>query len=97
MSMIKATMDYSYLNARIRGKKTQLLNNNDFERLVRATDLDELSRILNSTAYSGRLTQRLQEKPLPGGQEIDKLLTENFLGQYIFLGDFLPTDRKSVV
>ena len=57
MSIAKEKTDYAYAVGRIRVLETRLLSRGMVERMLEATDVDELFRILSDTAYGGLLSE----------------------------------------
>jgi len=50
-------MDYSYINARIRGMKSRLFDRRQYEELMFQPDIDSLISVLEKTPYGGEITK----------------------------------------
>lgn len=92
MSFINDPINYAYFNVKVKAKVAQLLSFNDYDRLVKAGNVEEIARILSNTSYGDiGLTQKLidQTKPL-SGNEIDNIMTVDFQNLISDLSKHLP-------
>jgi len=75
-------MDYAYVNARIRGMKSRLLDRHQYEELMLQPDLDSLLSVLEKTPYGGEITKA-------------KAMSEGIVAIELALrNDFVKTFRK---
>lgn len=97
MSFINEPINYAYFNVKVKAKVAQLLSFNDYDRLIKAANIEEIARILSNTTYGEiGLTQKLidQSKSLTGN-EIDNIMTQDFQQLISDLSKHLPrTARK---
>ncbi|MHA1644400.1 MAG: V-type ATPase subunit [Candidatus Freyarchaeota archaeon] len=70
--------DYAQVNAKVRALKSYLLSVGDYEKLVQATNIDDVIRILGATRYAEQITQ-MELRPPYDLLQIDRVLSEGFL------------------
>ncbi|MFX1251276.1 MAG: V-type ATPase subunit [Promethearchaeota archaeon] len=88
--LIKATIDYSFINAKIRGLKSKLLTVGDYERLLGAQSLSEISRLLGTTVYADLdLGEALRADPVDLN-EIDRVLNTYYFQFTEYMVNLLP-------
>jgi V/A-type H+-transporting ATPase subunit C len=88
---LQAVMDYAYLNAKIRGKKSRFLSAGDYDRIYKSASPEELARVISGTDVA---TEELNHL-LTGGREavpdeIDRTLQKDFRFRYAMLVRQLP-------
>ncbi|MFW9928321.1 MAG: V-type ATPase subunit [Candidatus Thorarchaeota archaeon] len=93
MSFVKAPITYAYLNVKIQAKKSRILQISDFDRLIKASNIEEVARILSNTAYGdSSLSQLLiDQKNFSNGKEIDRVMTNDFQNLFDGLSKHLPS------
>ncbi|MHA1959647.1 MAG: V-type ATPase subunit [Candidatus Thorarchaeota archaeon] len=77
MGSPRAANEYAFVNARIRGLKSQFLTVGDYERLLQAHDYDEFMKLLGGTYY-GQLPSRDSSMETPGPDALAILLSRDF-------------------
>lgn len=87
----QAVQDYSYLNAKIHGKKSKFLSAKDYENLYNSTSNEELFRLISKTNFaSDELNQLLLSSGKISPTEIDRILIKEFQIGFAILGHQLP-------
>ncbi|MHA2363425.1 MAG: V-type ATPase subunit [Candidatus Hodarchaeales archaeon] len=82
---IQSVLDYSFINAKIRGKKSKFLSAGDYERFYKASSLEELARLLSGTGIG---IEEINQIILGGNeqtissQEVDRILSHHFYQDY---------------
>ncbi|MHA1989371.1 MAG: V-type ATPase subunit [Candidatus Hodarchaeales archaeon] len=96
MSFINDPINYAYFNVKVKAKVAQLLSFSDYDRLIKAANIEEIARILSNTTYGEiGLTQKLidQKKSL-SGNEIDNIMTTDFQQLISDLAKHLPRTAR---
>jgi len=86
-----AATKYAFINAKIRGMKTKLLEPKDFESLIGAKDTHSIIRILQSTKYPEEFSKLSGEISL---EKIDRIFTENFIATFESLRMVAPSNIR---
>jgi V/A-type H+-transporting ATPase subunit C len=86
---IRSAMRYSFINARIRGRKAKLLNAANYESLLDAENLEELTRMLAESDYQV-LFQEVGNKLVL----LDAKLNQSFVQEIKTLAEYLPKASK---
>ncbi|MFX0094238.1 MAG: V-type ATPase subunit [Candidatus Hodarchaeota archaeon] len=88
--LIKPTRDYSFINAKIRALKAQLLTIGEYERLLSAQSLNEVARLIGTTSYANsEIGSLLKNEPIDLN-EIDRFLSKYYYQFTEYLMSWLP-------
>jgi vacuolar-type H+-ATPase subunit C/Vma6 len=92
MSFINDPMNFGYFNVKVKAKVARLLNFSDYDRLIKAQNVEEIARILSNTSYGEMgLTQILiDQKKSISSNKIDNLMSANFQQHLTDLTKHLP-------
>jgi V/A-type H+-transporting ATPase subunit C len=85
-------MGYSFINARIRGRKAKLLTAADYETLLGTEDLDEMTRRLAETDY-----QPLFQEFASQLDTLDNKLNQTFFHEIQALSIYLPRSSAELI
>lgn len=86
------SMRYSFINTKLSGRKSKLIDFTLFEKLKAAESFDDVLRMLNSTPYSQVASEITGNAP--DSTKIDRLLSEHYLEEYRALSSNLPKKAK---
>ncbi|MFB0563325.1 MAG: V-type ATPase subunit [Candidatus Lokiarchaeia archaeon] len=70
--------DYAQINAKVRALKSSMLTVGDYEKLVQATNIDDVIRLLSATPYAEKIAE-VELRPPIDLVQIDKFLSEELL------------------
>ncbi|MFX1535491.1 MAG: V-type ATPase subunit [Promethearchaeota archaeon] len=87
---MRAPLEYSFIYTKIRGLKSKLLTVGDYERLLSASSLSEIGRILNTTNLKELDLETLLLKDPLDLKEIEVLLNQHYIQVTDRLIRFLP-------
>ncbi|MEM4255014.1 MAG: V-type ATPase subunit [Candidatus Norongarragalinales archaeon] len=85
-------LSYAYANARVKGMRSNLLDENAFRELMQVKTMDEITAILEQTPYKQDLVEA--SKSYSGVQRIDVALHANMAKTMAKVGKVLPSEGR---
>ncbi|MGA1842101.1 MAG: V-type ATPase subunit [bacterium] len=90
--MLKNAVRFSYINAKIRSLKSQLLRQSDYENLLKARGYHGLADYLRFTPYCKNI-----DKGISSYDELIEIYYKNILGEYIKVIDSISINIKRLI
>lgn len=94
--MIRSAKDYGFLNVRIRAQRMELFTAGTYNVLVNATDIDNLSQMLENTRYKDIIGEAISEQYI-NLIAIDRRLTQHFADQFNYYRQFIPNRAEAFI